>query len=125
MLLLTTIKNTVFVLLICLMSCGANKEKKAETGIPAVIKEDSSLAVAANRTDLYFPLLRGKEFALVANQTSVIFTPGREDRWVHLADSLLEAGMGLNKVFAPEHGFRGRVDAGEKVSDGRDPRTGL
>ena len=68
-------------------------------------------------------MLEGKEFALVANQTSVIFTP--DGQWVHLADSLLQAGLKLQKVFAPEHGFRGRVDAGEKVTDGTDPRTGL
>lgn len=68
-------------------------------------------------------MLEGKEFALVANQTSVIFTP--DGRWVHLADSLLQAGLQLKKVFAPEHGFRGQVDAGEKVTDGMDPRTGL
>ena len=68
-------------------------------------------------------MLEGKEFALVANQTSVIFTP--DGRWVHLADSLLHAGLNLKKVFAPEHGFRGQVDAGEKVTDGTDPQTGL
>ena len=81
------------------------------------------MVVGANRTAAYFPILKDKEFALVANQTSVIFTP--DGHWVHLADSLLQAGLKLQKVFAPEHGFRGQVDAGEKVTDGTDPRTGL
>ena len=29
------------------------------------------------------------------------------------------------KVFAPEHGFRGTADAGEKVIDGKDAKSGL
>ncbi len=29
------------------------------------------------------------------------------------------------KLFAPEHGFRGGADAGAKIADGRDVRTGL
>ena len=99
------------------MACGRSQ--------PLNTTEEKSppLTVGANRTGAYFPLLEGKEFALVANQTSVIFTP--DGRWVHLADSLLQAGLALKKVFAPEHGFRGQVDAGEKVTDGADPRTGL
>ena len=28
-------------------------------------------------------------------------------------------------MFAPEHGFRGNADAGEKVTDGKDSKTGL
>ncbi len=35
--------------------------------------------------------------------------------------------MNINivKVFAPEHGFRGKVDAGEKVNDSKDTKTGI
>ena len=31
----------------------------------------------------------------------------------------------MQAVFAPEHGFRGKLGAGEKVTDGIDPQTGL
>ena len=31
----------------------------------------------------------------------------------------------MDRVFSPEHGFRGDVDAGELVKDGKDPKTGL
>ncbi|MFZ9002760.1 MAG: exo-beta-N-acetylmuramidase NamZ family protein [Robiginitalea sp.] len=117
MLPLTALKNTLFVVLLSLMACG-----RSQPGISAPQKS-FPVVVGANRTRAYFPLLEGREFALVANQTSVIFTP--DGQWVHLADSLLRAGLGLKKVFAPEHGFRGRVDAGDKVKDGTDPRTGL
>ena len=41
----------------------------------------------------------------------------------HLNDS--EVHVAVQAVFAPEHGFRGKLGAGEKVTDGTDPKTGL
>jgi uncharacterized protein YbbC (DUF1343 family) len=78
--------------------------------------------VAANRTAKYVPLLKNKKIAVVANQTSVIFN---KEINTHLVDSLLALQIDIKKVFAPEHGFRGQADAGEKVTDGTDPKTGL
>jgi uncharacterized protein YbbC (DUF1343 family) len=72
----------------------------------------------AEQTGLYFPLLKGKAIACVANQTSVI---GK----VHLVDSLVGAGFHLTKVFSPEHGFRGQAGAGEEVANQVDIKTGL
>ncbi len=122
MIALPAVKNTLFVLLLSLVACGRVRPQHEPP------KEGQPPVVGANRTEMYFPMLRGRAFALVANQTSVVFT-GPEGagptRWVHLADSLLAAGLGPKKVFAPEHGFRGTGDAGEKISDGRDARTGL
>ena len=115
---LTTLKNTLFALLLGLAACGSSTGQPAEAGTPA-----NDPVTGANQTDAYFPLLRGKRIALVANQTSVVFRDGKEP--VHLADSLLAAGMDLRRVFAPEHGFRGQADAGEHVQDGTDIRTGL
>ncbi|MEI6576911.1 MAG: exo-beta-N-acetylmuramidase NamZ domain-containing protein, partial [Bacteroidota bacterium] len=60
----------------------------------------------AERTDLYFPLIKGKRIGLVANTTSVI-------KRKYLLDTLLLAGMKFVKVFAPEHGFRVSTGAGE------------
>ncbi|MDT7827872.1 DUF1343 domain-containing protein [Pricia sp. S334] len=45
--------------------------------------------------------------------------------YTHLVDSLLSLKVDIKKVFAPEHGFRGEADAGEKLKDGTDNRTGL
>ena len=78
--------------------------------------------VGANNTAKYLPLLAGKNVALVTNQTSVIF---KKNGFVHLVDSLLSKGVTIAKVFSPEHGFRGDVDAGETVADGFDVKTGL
>ena len=130
MFVLTAFKNTFLVLLLTFMACGRFPEAESLSGLQPTDAPQEGVIVAANRTEAYFNLLRDKDFALVANQTSVIFNgfekPGSGKLpWVHLADSLLGAGLGLKKVFAPEHGFRGLVDAGEKVPDGRDAQTGL
>lgn len=70
------------------------------------------------RMDLYLDSLRGKRVAIVANQSSSINN-------THLVDTLLSLGIAIQKVFAPEHGFRGTADAGEKVWSHKDPITGL
>ncbi len=78
----------------------------------------AQITTGANQTEKYLPLLKGKKIAVVANQTSTIGS-------VHLVDSLLKLGIEIEKVFAPEHGFRGTADAGEKVADGKDKKTGI
>ncbi len=78
----------------------------------------------AYSTESYLDLLKGKKIAIVANQTSVIKT-GTKKGYTHLVDSLISLGVDVSKVFAPEHGFRGQLDAGEKVEDQKDPKTGL
>jgi uncharacterized protein YbbC (DUF1343 family) len=80
--------------------------------------ENTHIIPGAWQTELYFPLLQGKKIALVGNHSSLI---GK----VHLADSLLDAGFELTKVFSPEHGFRGQAAAGEMVKSGMDTQTGL
>ena len=72
----------------------------------------------AYSTQIYLPLLKGKKVALVVNHTSVI---GR----THVADSLLAHGIKIQKIFAPEHGFRGDADAGAHIANGMDKKTGL
>jgi uncharacterized protein YbbC (DUF1343 family) len=66
----------------------------------------------------YLPLLQGKRVGLVINQTSRV---GNQ----LLADTLLHRGVRLTKIFVPEHGFRGRADAGAHVDNSRDSATGL
>jgi uncharacterized protein YbbC (DUF1343 family) len=92
------------------------------------------VTVAANQLELYLPLLKNKRVGIVANQTSVIFknSPGlglnseliKNDN-IHLVDSLIKRDVSVIKVFAPEHGYRGRADAGEYVKGGIDLKTGL
>ena len=80
--------------------------------------EQPTIVLGANRTNAYFPILQGKRIGMVVNQTSTI------DQ-VSIVDSLLGAGHNIKTIFSPEHGFRGDADAGAKVKDGKDIKTGL
>ena len=86
---------------------------------PGIPPKNSSLKLGAERMEVVTRLLKDKRVALVVNQTSVI-----EDGQVHLLDALLNKGIDVKKVFAPEHGFRGTEDAGKEVADSRDIKTG-
>ena len=77
---------------------------------------------ATANTAVYLPKLQGKKIGVVAHQASVFKESGKHK---HLVDLLLENKINLVGVFAPEHGFRGTADAGEKVADGKDPKTQL
>jgi uncharacterized protein YbbC (DUF1343 family) len=128
-------KNTVLLFLLIMISCGSNERKKSAQNneILHVVQNDSLLQneiiVGANQTEKYLPLLIGKKVGVVANQTSVIFKDRRqktEDKsYTHIVDSLLKLNIDIKTVFAPEHGFRGTADAGEKVRNGIDTKTGL
>ncbi len=73
---------------------------------------------AAEQQDIYLPLLKDKRIALVVNHSSLV---GK----VHLVDILLKHGIKVQKIFAPEHGFRGKADAGAHIKNSRDSQTGL
>lgn len=76
------------------------------------------LQLGAAQLDAYLPRLQGQRVAMVVNPTSRIGN-------THLVDTLLARGVAVERLFAPEHGFRGDADAGEAIKDGRDTRTGL
>ena len=93
-----------FALLVCLLAFS----NKMQAGV----------IIAAEQTAAYLPLIKGKKIALVVNQTSKIGN-------THLVDSLLKLGVDIHVIFAPEHGFRGNVSAGNTVSNGKDDKTGI
>jgi uncharacterized protein YbbC (DUF1343 family) len=80
--------------------------------------KNTSIVVGAERFSAYLPLLKGKKVALVVNQTSMVQNK-------YLVDTLLKQGIKVGVIFAPEHGFRGKADAGEKVNNTIDAQTGL
>lgn len=122
--LLNSIKNTALLFVMIVLSCGNSSPYQNKT----------PLTLAANQLELYLPLLKNKRVGIVANQTSVIFKNGsglglnggliKNDN-THLVDSLIKRDVSVVKVFAPEHGYRGRADAGEYVKGGVDLKTGL
>lgn len=83
-----------------------------------VLPASGELLVGAARPDVYLPMLEGKRVGVLSNHTGVV--EGK-----HTVDRLLEQGVDVRMIFAPEHGFRGDADAGANVSGGRDSRTGL
>lgn len=86
--------------------------------------KNNAIIVGANRTRAYLPILLDKNVAIVANQTSVIFNHNSKI-YTHIVDSLLTRKVNITKVFSPEHGFRGKADAAELVTNGTDTKTGL
>lgn len=71
----------------------------------------------ADQIETLISLINNKRIALVANQTSLVGS-------THLLDTLCSLGQRPAALFAPEHGFRGKADAGETVKDGKDVKTG-
>ncbi len=130
------LKNTFFLTLLSLISCRntpdnntfvkTNSAQDTELAMTAVSSE-APIEVGANQTSRYFPLLAGKKVGVVTNQSGLIFTTAthQQQQSVHLVDSLQRAHIDVVRVFSPEHGFRGTVDAGEQVKDGKDTKTGL
>ena len=72
------------------------------------IDNEKKIIVGAERIDQYKDLIKGKSIALLVNHTSVV-------KGVHLIDTLSELGYNINKIFSPEHGFRGTIERGKKV----------
>ena len=78
----------------------------------------NNIRPGANNVSEYIPLLKGKRVGLFANQTSMVGS-------AHLADTLQKSGINITMIFGPEHGFRGTADAGEKVGNYTDTKTGI
>lgn len=76
------------------------------------------ILTGADQTEKYLHLLKDKQVGIVGNQTSEI-------NLVHLVDTLIAHNVSVARVFSPEHGFRGKADAGEKVKNGKDSKTGI
>lgn len=97
------------VFFVCLCFAGYSQKTQADKG---------KLQVGAERLEAYLPALKGKKIGIVLNHTATVGAS-------NLLDTLLSLGIRVEKVFVPEHGLRGTADAGEKITDGKDPRTGV
>jgi uncharacterized protein YbbC (DUF1343 family) len=82
------------------------------------VKTNPKIVLGAEQFSTYLPMLANKRVGLVANHTSLV-------NGQHLVDTLRSQDVNIACVFAPEHGFRGAADAGEKIASGKDPKTGL
>ena len=104
-------------------SCSARKTNDSENIKPTLENTKTNLTIeiktGADNYNNYLPLLKDKKIGVVTNQTGILSNK------THLVDFLLEKNIAIQKIFAPEHGFRGTADAGEHVVDGKDSKTGL
>lgn len=105
------------------VSCSSGASKKSASSLESrdsVKSEAQQLLTGADKTADYLPLLQGKKVGLMANQTSIV-----GDTSTHLVDFLVAQKVDVKFVFAPEHGFRGQVERGEKVDNEVDSKTGI
>ena len=75
--------------------------------------------VGATDTESYMPLVEGKRVAILANHTAMYSSEE------HIVDMMHREGVNIVGIFSPEHGFRGSAEAGEKVKNSVDERTGI
>ena len=79
----------------------------------------AEVLVGATDTVRYMSLLEGRRVALLVNHTAMY---SAEE---HVVDMLHREGVNIVGIFAPEHGFRGAVEAGYDVKDDVDAKTGI
>ena len=112
-------KLMILSLLLCFIACS----KAQNTAEPAKVAQTEEVRPAPIltgdlQTEAYFPLLEGKRIGVYSNQTGMA---GDE----HVVDLLQRSGFNIVYILSPEHGFRGDADAGEKVNNSVDAKTGL
>ena len=132
--------------LFVLVSCGNTKVlsptlSKGEGAELGNIALQLAIKAGADNFDAYLPLLKDKKVGVVTNQTGIVTyqvpeivyvqdprqqpTTKITNKSISIVDYLIGRSINLQKIFAPEHGFRGTADAGEHVVDGKDTKTGL
>lgn len=122
-------KNTFLFILILLFSfgCSSVKKSKVESQKSKALEPETSsqkiknlsIKTGAENYGEYLPILTNKKIGIVTNPTGIV------ESKKHLVDFLLENKVDLQKIYAPEHGFRGTADAGEVIKDGKDIKTNL
>lgn len=131
----TALFLTIFLMSYAAVACGPRKRPvktdtvKVETVVEKVVEVEKTVEVPCSvvvkpgievLAERGFDILKGKRVGLVTNPSGV-------DRNLRsTADILFKAEeVELVALFGPEHGVRGDVYAGGKVTDTEDPATGL
>ena len=109
--------TTILLIYLLPAACSGQKPGAQSSEFPPD-KKTEEIQTGADRINVYLPLLKGKRVGIFANQTSMV---GK----THLVDTLMKLGVTIKAIFGPEHGFRGTADAGEKVGNYTDAKTGI
>jgi uncharacterized protein YbbC (DUF1343 family) len=115
--------------LFLMTSCSINKTNPSKNSYQKSTLSENQNSIRPNQSinfktgadnsENYLPLLKDKKVGVVSNQTGILSNK------IHLVDFLVSNAIQVQKIFAPEHGFRGTADAGELIIDGKDTKTGL
>ncbi|MFD2908165.1 exo-beta-N-acetylmuramidase NamZ domain-containing protein [Flavobacterium ardleyense] len=140
------IKSTFLFFSLLIVYCGSNKKQNLQTTAEKdtittkATSEILAFKTGAENYESYLPLLKSKKVGVVTNQTGIISfqeffaiknnTNTGSDKGVRviqksIVDFFIEKNINVQKIYAPEHGFRGTADAGELIIDGKDTKTGL
>ncbi len=111
-------KRLFFLLALAVTFIAEAQQKHTRSGYNRGSIKDRLFQTGAENLNNYYDLLVGKRVAVFANQTSTV---GKS----HLVDSLINLGINIKVIFGPEHGFRGTADAGEKIGNYKDEKTGI
>ena len=104
-----------FLITCCFISKG---QPYPNNNINSAKAEEQKIIPAAERINVYLPMLKGKRVGIFANHTSTVGNS-------HLVDTLLKLGVNITVAFGPEHGFRGDTPDGIKIMDYKDEKTGV
>jgi uncharacterized protein YbbC (DUF1343 family) len=74
------------------------------------LQEEQKTEPGACQFQDYLFLLQGKKVAAIVNGASLV-------NKVQLIDTLLSLDIKITKIFSPEHGFKGKADAGSVIKD--------
>ncbi|WP_426473261.1 exo-beta-N-acetylmuramidase NamZ family protein [Chryseobacterium balustinum] len=120
--------------LICLIFLGVFSQYYSQTS------NKEGFKTGADQPEKYLGLLKNKRVAVVTNQTGLVtrvkyYNAAKDPSTgcakamkidtLSIVDFLVENKINIKSIFAPEHGFRGDADAGEKVKNGVDVKTGI
>lgn len=139
-------KNTILFLIIVFVSCGSSKtletiNKKQNDSLQSIGFELQTIEIKTGADNYveYLPLLSNKKVGVVTNPSGIVLFGHKYDAskspdickmrfktdTISIVDFLISNDINVQKIFAPEHGFRGTADAGEHIIDGKDTKTGL
>ncbi len=104
--------------LIRFIVCSVFLSKVLISQTPLIVKDYTTVCIGAQQFDAYLSKLKNKRVGIVTNITGLIGNTS-------IVDTLISLKVNVKKIFGPEHGFRGNVEAGEKVNSKLDTKTGL
>ena len=114
----------LFLLAACTQAPGADGAPAADASSDAATISADATAPVLPGIEVFLsdvpPALRGKRVGLITNQSAV------DRSSTPIIDLIAQhPELELVALLAPEHGIRGDVEAGERIEDDVDPRTGI